>query len=72
MKGAVAELLPVVEKSGNLQVDSEEKARSAKIKLSLSNHREKFLAGAIVAVNIELSAFRVECTALHRNWGEIL
>lgn len=66
-EGAVAELLPAVEKFRNLLVDPEEKARSARMELSLIKHQEKSFDVTMAAVKKESSSARVECATLRRN-----
>lgn len=72
VKKAVAELLPAKKKSRVLRVDTEEKTRSAEMKLSLIEHRVKSCDQAMAAVNKKLSAARVKCVVLWWNSGEVL
>lgn len=59
MREAVAELFLAVQKSRDLWVHAEKKARWAEIESSLIN-REKFFDKAMAAVNEDLSATRVD------------
>lgn len=61
---AVAELFAAVEKSRDWRVDVEMKACSVETELPLIKHREKPFEEAMVAVNKELSAARLEGAVL--------
>lgn len=58
VKEVVAVLLPAVEKSHDLRMDAENKARSAEIRLSLVKHREKSFDEAMTTAEEELFAAR--------------
>lgn len=64
VKEAITESIPAVAKSSDLHVDPEKTTLSAKMKLSVSKHRDKSFDEATATVNKKLLGARVERATL--------